>query len=191
MSLIDSIKENAKKELKTIVLPEPEDERVLKATQQVLAEKTAKVVLIGNPQTIQADAAKCGANIEGATIIDPKNYANIEAYVNELVELRKSKGLTQEQLAILINEKSQQTISNWENGTNQPNLQQLRNLSVALKTTIEKLVGSPEENLIIITNEEFEKLKIARDVINEIEKSNPTKRQEIKIKDNHGKIEIK
>ncbi|MDD2641213.1 MAG: phosphate acetyltransferase [Arcobacteraceae bacterium] len=94
MGLIDSIKENAKKELKTIVLPEPEDERVLKATQQVLAEKTAKVVLIGNPQTIQADAAKCGANIEGATIIDPKNYANIEAYVNELVELRKSKGLT-------------------------------------------------------------------------------------------------
>lgn len=53
MGLIDSIKENAKKELKTIVLPEPEDERVLKATQQVLAEKTAKVVLIGNPQTIQ------------------------------------------------------------------------------------------------------------------------------------------
>lgn len=94
MGLIDSIKDNARKELKTIVLPEPEDERVLKATQQVLADKTAKIVLIGNPDIIKADAQKCGANIEGATIIDPKNYANIDAYVNELVELRKSKGLS-------------------------------------------------------------------------------------------------
>lgn len=94
MGLIDSIKENARKELKTIVLPEPEDERVLKAAQQVLADKTAKIVLIGNPDIIKADAQKCGANIEGATIIDPKNYANLDAYVNELVELRKSKGLS-------------------------------------------------------------------------------------------------
>lgn len=94
MSLIDIIKETAKKEIKTIVLPEPEDERVLKATQQVLAEKTAKIILIGNPETIKSDAAKFGANIEGATIIDPKNYANIDAYVNELVELRKAKGLS-------------------------------------------------------------------------------------------------
>lgn len=95
MGLIDSIKENARKELKTIVLPESEDERVLKATEQVLNDKTAKVVLIGNEDTIKADAAKCGAKIEGATIIDPKSFANIDAYVNELVELRKSKGLSE------------------------------------------------------------------------------------------------
>ncbi len=94
MGLIESIKENAKKELKTIVLPEPEDERVLKATQQVLEEKTANVVLIGNADTIKSDALKYGANIEGATIIDPKNFANIDTYVTELVELRKSKGLS-------------------------------------------------------------------------------------------------
>ncbi|RXJ60483.1 phosphate acetyltransferase [Candidatus Marinarcus aquaticus] len=95
MGLIDSIKDNARKELKTIVLPESEDERVLKATEQVLNDKTAKVVLIGNEDTIKADAAKCGANIQGATIIDPKSFANIDAYVNELVELRKSKGLSE------------------------------------------------------------------------------------------------
>ena len=45
MGLIERIKENAKKELKTIVLPESEDERVLKAAQMVLEEKTANVVL--------------------------------------------------------------------------------------------------------------------------------------------------
>ncbi len=97
MGLIESIKENAKKQLRTIVLPESEDERVLKATAMVLKEKTANVVLIGNEETIKADAAACGANIEGATIIDPKTYDNIDAYIDELVELRASKGLTREE----------------------------------------------------------------------------------------------
>ncbi|MFY9109995.1 phosphate acyltransferase, partial [Aliarcobacter butzleri] len=41
MGLIETIKEKAKLKLRTIVLPEPEDERVLKATEQVLKDKTA------------------------------------------------------------------------------------------------------------------------------------------------------
>jgi phosphate acetyltransferase len=97
MGLIESIKDKAKEELKTIVLPESEDERVLKAAQIVLEEKTANVVLIGNEETIKADAASCGAFIDGATIIDPKNFDGIEKYVDELVELRKSKGLSKEE----------------------------------------------------------------------------------------------
>ncbi len=102
MGLIESIKENAKKQLRTIVLPESEDERVLKATAMVLKEKTANVVLIGNEETIKADAAACGANIEGATIIDPKTYDNIDSYIDELVELRASKGLTREEAAEIM-----------------------------------------------------------------------------------------
>ncbi len=94
MGLIDNIKENAKKQLKTVVLPETEDERVLKATQMVLEEKTANIVLIGNVETINANANACGANIEGATIIDPKKFNDIDRYIDELVELRASKGLT-------------------------------------------------------------------------------------------------
>jgi phosphate acetyltransferase len=97
MGLIENIKAKAKLKLRTIVLPEPEDDRVLKAAQQVLEEKTANVVLIGNVETIKADAAKCGANIEGATIVDPKNFDNIDKYIDELVELRKSKNLSREE----------------------------------------------------------------------------------------------
>ena len=97
MGLIENIKEKAKLDLRTIVLPESEDERVLLATQQVLEEKTANVVLIGDEDTIKTDAQKCGANIEGATIINPKFFDNLEAYVDELVELRKKKGLTKEE----------------------------------------------------------------------------------------------
>ncbi len=102
MGLIESIKENAKKEIRTIVLPESEDERVLKATQIVLEEKTANVVLIGNKDTITSDAASCGANIQGATIIDPKNFEGIEKYVDELVQLRASKGLSKEEAKEII-----------------------------------------------------------------------------------------
>ena len=102
MGLIESIKEKAKLQLRTIVLPEPEDERVLKATQQVLEEKTAKVVLIGNVETIKSDAAKCGANIDGATIIDPKNFENIDKYIDELVELRKTKNLSREEASEIM-----------------------------------------------------------------------------------------
>ena len=97
MGLIENIKEKAKLKLRTIVLPEPEDERVLKAAQQVIEERTAKIVLIGNEATIKADAAKYGANIDGATIVDPKNFGDIDRYVNELVELRKAKNLSKEE----------------------------------------------------------------------------------------------
>ena len=97
MSLIKSIKENAKKNLRTIVLPEAEDERVLKATQIVLEEKTANVILVGNAEKIISDATSCGANIEGAMIIDPLSFSGIDKYIDELVELRKAKGLSREE----------------------------------------------------------------------------------------------
>ncbi len=102
MGLIDKIKENAKKQLRTIVLPESEDERVLQATAQVLADKTANIVLIGDPQKIKSDADTCGANIEGAQLINPKNFVNIEKYIDELVELRAKKGLSKEDASVLM-----------------------------------------------------------------------------------------
>jgi len=102
MGLIDNIKENAKKQLRTIVLPESEDERVLQAAAQVLADKTANIVLIGDAQKINSDADTCGANIEGAQIINPKNFANIEKYIDELVELRAKKGLSKEDASVLM-----------------------------------------------------------------------------------------
>ena len=97
MGLIKSIKEKAKSQLRTIVLPETEDERVLKAAEKVLEEQTAKVVLIGNEDTIKADASSCTAKIDGAIIVDPKKSEKLEAYVAELVELRKKKGMTPEE----------------------------------------------------------------------------------------------
>ena len=96
MSFIDGIKERAKKDIKTIVLPESEDERTLRATAKILEEKTANIILIGDEAVVKADAEKYGVNIDGATIINPETSDKLEEYVNTLYELRKAKGMTLE-----------------------------------------------------------------------------------------------
>lgn len=102
MNFIESIKNRAKQEIKTIVLPEAEDIRTLKATQIALKEKYANIVLIGNKETIKQKAQENNVNIEGATIINPQTSENYEKYVQLLFELRKNKGMTIEQAKELV-----------------------------------------------------------------------------------------
>ena len=97
MSFIESIKERARKEIKTIVLPEAEDIRTLKATEITLKEKYANIILIGNKEQILENARTNNINIEMAKIIEPNNSENYEKYANLLYELRKNKGMTLEQ----------------------------------------------------------------------------------------------
>ena len=96
MSFIESIKEKARKDRKTIILPESEDERTIRAAAKVLEEGTADLVLIGEPDVVRADAEKYGVDITGAKIIDPAASEKLEDYVNLLYELRKAKGMTPE-----------------------------------------------------------------------------------------------
>ena len=102
MSFIEEIKQRAKKEIKTIVLPEAEDIRVLQATEKVLKEKYANIVLLGNEKDILEKAKTNNILIEGAKIIDPAKSENYEKYVNLLYELRKNKGMTIEQAKELV-----------------------------------------------------------------------------------------
>ena len=102
MNFIENIKNRAKQEIKTIVLPEAEDIRTLKATQIALKEKYANIVLIGNEETIKQKAQENNVNIEGATIINPQTSENYEKYVQLLYELRKNKGMTIEQAKELV-----------------------------------------------------------------------------------------
>ncbi|MFT4143075.1 MAG: phosphate acetyltransferase [Mobilitalea sp.] len=95
MSFIDGIKERAKQNMKTIVLPETEDRRTLEAASRILAEGVANIVLIGNEDEIAKKAE--GLDLSKATIIDPNNTDKLQGYVDLLVEVRKSKGMTPEQ----------------------------------------------------------------------------------------------
>ena len=97
MNFIENIKNRAKQEIKTIVLPEAEDLRTLKATQIALKEKYANIVLVGNEEIIKQKAQENNINIEGATIINPQTSKDYEKYAQLLYELRKNKGMTIEQ----------------------------------------------------------------------------------------------
>lgn len=105
MGFIDVIKEKARADKKTIVLPESEDRRVLEATETILKEGLANVVLIGNEEQIKKDAADL--DISGATIVDPATSDKTQAYIDKLVELRQKKGMTQEQAKdIMLNQRT-------------------------------------------------------------------------------------
>lgn len=92
MSFIDTIKERAKKDKKTIVLPETMDRRVMEATEKILNENIADIILIGTVEEISRSSQ--GFDISRATTINPYTSNLTEELINELVELRKSKGLT-------------------------------------------------------------------------------------------------
>ena len=94
MNFIDSIKERAKKDIKTIVLPETEDLRVLQATEKILKEGFANVILVGDEETTKKLALDNNINIEGAKIVNPSKSEKYEEYVNKFFELRQKKGVS-------------------------------------------------------------------------------------------------
>ena len=102
MSFIEEIKERAKKDIKTIVLPEAEDVRTLEATRMVLDEKFAKVILIGNKEKVLEKAKENNIDITGVEIIEPVSSPKYDEYVNLLYDLRNHKGMTIEQAKELV-----------------------------------------------------------------------------------------
>ncbi len=97
MNFIESVKNRAKQEIKTIVLPESNDIRVLTAASKAVSEKFANVILIGNEVEIEKIANENNIDITGVKIENPVNSGNIEEYANALYELRKNKGMTLEE----------------------------------------------------------------------------------------------
>ena len=95
MAFIDEIKDRAKKDINKIVLPESDDDRTLKATSEVLKQKFAEIILIGNRSKILERAKELSLdNIEEAEIVDPNNSENYNEFVEQFYELRKHKGMT-------------------------------------------------------------------------------------------------
>ncbi|MGA1976670.1 MAG: phosphate acetyltransferase [Bacteroidales bacterium] len=103
MELLDTIKQNARKYNKKIVLPEAYEERNLRAADIALAEGLAKVILIGDPVEIKKHASDLGLkNIDSASIVNPLDNPKEEKYVSLMVEIRKNKGMTREEALKLI-----------------------------------------------------------------------------------------
>lgn len=96
MSYIDKIKERAKLDKKTIVLPESNDKRTLLAAAKILEEGIANIIMIGNEEKITDGAGWLEVDLTGVKIVDPNNTPKLEEYVELLYETRKAKGMTPE-----------------------------------------------------------------------------------------------
>lgn len=94
MTFIEKMIEKSKQNIKTIVLPESEDIRVLQATEKTLNAGFANIILIGNPEKIQELAGQNKINLNGCNIINNQTSDKLSKYSNDLYELRKNKGMT-------------------------------------------------------------------------------------------------
>lgn len=101
-NLIEELKIRVRENKKNIVLPESEDERVIRAAAKVIEQDFANIILVGNECKINEDAKKYGVDISKATIINPKTFDKSEEFAVQLAELRAKKGMTLEQARATI-----------------------------------------------------------------------------------------
>ena len=86
--------ELASQNKKTIVLPESEDERILRAAEIIMRRDVAKIVLLGDPLEVFERARRLGIDIEGAEVIEHRSSELFEPFVRQFYEMRKAKGLS-------------------------------------------------------------------------------------------------
>ncbi len=84
----------AQRQPKRIVFTEGEEGKILRACQILLDEKIALPILLGNEAKIRAAIEELRLHLDGAQIVDPRNFARIEEYTEEFYSLRQRKGIT-------------------------------------------------------------------------------------------------
>lgn len=96
MELVEKIKQNIKPLNKKVVLPEIDDERVIRAAAQILEEGFVTPVLVGSEEAVKSAAAAASVSLEGAIVVDPATTPLMDKMVEEFVVLRAKKGMTPE-----------------------------------------------------------------------------------------------
>lgn len=102
MELMSKILASAKADRKRIVLPEGNEERTIKAAEQINREGFAYPILIGNNEEIINKASELGVSLEGIEIINPEESENLNKYIESFYELRKNKGITMNKANIIV-----------------------------------------------------------------------------------------
>ncbi len=100
------LEKKAKKQIKKVVLPESEDERILKAAHRLNAMGAVGLILLGDKEFINSQAKNLNLNLENVEIIDPNTSHYREEFANHLYELRKSKGLSEQEAKQLVLDKT-------------------------------------------------------------------------------------
>lgn len=89
--------ERARADRKRIVLPEPDDDRVLQAAAQVLAAGIADITFVGDADYVAKRADELGLDLSAAQVVSVNDPAYLERYAEEFARLRAKKGVTLEQ----------------------------------------------------------------------------------------------
>ena len=106
MTFAEKMKGLARDAHKHLVLPEGLEPRTVRAARMIADEGiAASVTLIGNEAEVKANAEKLGVSLEGIEICDPEKSDKLAEFAKEYYELRKHKGMTEEQAAIDIKDK--------------------------------------------------------------------------------------
>jgi malate dehydrogenase (oxaloacetate-decarboxylating)(NADP+) len=91
---------------RSVVFPEGENEKILRAAHILVEEKIAQPMLIGNTQVIRAKAADLSVDLKEITVVDPSEWPRREAYIETLYQLRQRRGITLSEARALINNRN-------------------------------------------------------------------------------------
>ena len=91
MNIFDKLIDKLKETPRTIVLPDGPDQRVMDAAEKLTKQNILKVILVGTQAEFDEAAKAKGYDLSKCEILDPKNYADMDAMVTKMVELRKGK----------------------------------------------------------------------------------------------------
>ena len=98
MSFSQNMKQKAIARQRVLVLPEGTEKRTVMAARQIIDEKIAQaVVLLGSREEVTALAAELSVPLDGVTIIDPASSDRRKDYASEYFQLRKHKGMSEDQ----------------------------------------------------------------------------------------------
>ncbi|MFH1372631.1 MAG: phosphate acetyltransferase [bacterium] len=97
MNALSKIKDRARAKKRTVVLPEGTEPRMIQATKKIVSDKIAAVILLGDETEINKLAAEHGLNPNQVEIINPVQSADYNSFVSEFIQMRKAKGITEEQ----------------------------------------------------------------------------------------------
>ena len=98
--------ERARADRKRIVLPEGDDDRILKAAGRLLRREVADLTILGDEAAVRARGAELGVDISAATVLNPRTSELCDQFAEQYAELRKSKGITLEQARETIHDVS-------------------------------------------------------------------------------------
>ena len=98
--------ERARSDCKRIVLPEGDDDRILKAAGRLLQRRVADLTILGDEAQIRSRAAELGVDLVAATVLNPRTSELCDQFAEQYAQFRKRKGVTVEQAREIIHDVS-------------------------------------------------------------------------------------